>query len=538
MIRLTSTTALLLALFGTLTFAQNRGDTSQGNSENKALLDGFDEYVLRIMDAWHIPGLAVGVVHEGEVISVKAIGQRDLEREFPVTTETLFPIGSITKSFTAAGLGMLVDEGKLDWDEPVRRYLPDFRLHDEWVGSRVTIRDLLTHQTGVPRHGTIWWGEQQWLDEHVDRRDVLRALVHLHPTAGLRQQYQYSNENYIVAGLLFEAVADKTWEEFTQQRILDPLGMTSTHLHVRDVDPANNLAHGHYDLTGDGKFSRFGFHDEATGYYGGRAVGPAGSIVSNIPDMLKWLQFHLDHGRQGGQQLLSVESANELVRPLVQLPDVDPPEHVGGFYGMGFQVFADSARKKWVQHAGLLSNCTSFIGFMPAEKSGVVILTNWTDGFGSYLPLQAMGIDLKRRFLGQSHQDIIQRFRKIDVAERERFREKIHTLEARRRTGTTPTHPLDEYTGTYYHPTLQTLDVYLQEGELEFRFHGRTGTLSHYHYDTFVVKLARGTYLTTFHYDRTGQIDRMLINLEPDLDDFEFLRTGPSHVGNPGQTAN
>ena len=423
MARLTCTTILILALSGTRTFAQDSPGASQSSSESQGLLEGFDEYVQRIMDVWHIPGLAVGVIHEGEVVSVRAFGRRDFEGQLPVTTETLFPIGSITKSFTASGLGMLVDEGKLDWDEPVRQYLPKFRLHDEWAGSRVTVRDLLSHQTGVPRHGISWWGEQDWLDEHVDRRDVLRALVHFQPTAGLRQQYQYSNENYIVAGLLFEAVADKTWEQFTQQRILDPLGMTSTHLHIRDVDPAVELAHGHYDLTGEGEFSPFGFHDEATGYYGGRAIGPAGSIVSNVPDMLKWLQFHLAHGRRDGRQLLSVESANELVRPLVQLPDVDPPEHVGGFYGMGFQVFADSARKKWIQHAGLLSNCTSYIGFMPAEKSGVVVLTNWTDGFGSYSPLQAIGIDLKRRFMGQSPRDLIQRFREVDVAEREQFRE-------------------------------------------------------------------------------------------------------------------
>lgn len=482
------------------------------------LLDGFDQEVERVMRIWHIPGIAIGVVHDGKVIYVNAYGQRDLEKKLPVTPETLFPIGSITKSFTATGLGMLVDDGKLDLDAPLKGYLPEFRLKDELAGARATTRDLLTHRTGVPRHGMLCWGSQEWLDHYVSRQNILRALVHLEPTAGFREQHQYSNENYVVAGLLLEALGGKTWEEFTQARILDPLGMQATHLHIRDIASSVNLAPGHYDLNGEGKFKQM------SDGYRGRAIGPAGTLVSNVPDMLKWLLFHINHGKHKNQQLLSVKSAGELIRPQIQLPDVDPLNHVGVFYGMGFMVSADSARKKWIQHSGLLSNCTSLIGFMPADGDGVVILTNWTDGFGNYSPLQVLAGILKRRFLGQKPRDSIEEFRAIDVAVRELSKNEKLKRESQRRHGTAPSHPLKDYTGSYHHPAYQSFEVYLEKDRLQCRFHGRTGTLSHYHYDVFEAKIGLGSYFPIFQYDQTGKINRMVITLEPDVSEFEFVR--------------
>ena len=501
--------------------------TEQSESDVAApeLLDGFDEYVQRVMDTWHIPGMAIGIVHDGKVISVKAYGQRDLEKKLPVTTETLFPIGSNTKAFTATGLGMLVDDGVLDLDAPLRGYLPEFRLQDELAGARATTRDLLTHRTGVPGYGNLWWGSQDWLDQHISRNDVLRALVHLEPTAGFREKYQYSNENYIVAGLLFEALDGKTWEEFIQERILEPLEMQSTHLHIRDIDPSANLARGHWDLDGEGRFSQTGFYDKETGYYGGRALGPAGTIVSSLPDMLKWLLFHIDHGKHENQQLLSAKSARELIRPQIQLPDVDPLNHIGAFYGLGFLVSADSARKKWIQHTGLLSNCTSLIGFMPADRDGVVILTNWTDGFANYSPLQALAGNLKRRFLGQKPRDNIKFFREIDVAVRENYRKKELARESKRRLDTAPSLPLAEYTGTYSHPVFKSFEVYLEDGGLKCWYHGRPGTLSHFHYDVFTAKIRFGTYLPMFRMNRFGKIDRVVISGLPASNDIVFTRS-------------
>jgi CubicO group peptidase (beta-lactamase class C family) len=486
-------------------------------------LDGFEEYVDRVLKTWHIPGATIGVVRNGRVVYVKAFGDRHVAEKTPVTVDTLFPIGSITKSFTATGLGMLADDGKLDWDAPIRQYMPEFRLYDTMAEARTTTRDLLTHRTGVASNGMIWWGSQKWLDENMGRRDVLRAMVHLKPTVGFRTKHQYSNENYIIAGLLFEVLGGMTWEEFTETRVLAPLGMDATHLHIRDIAPSANLAHGHYDMNGKGDFSLSGFYDDQTGYYAGRVLGPAGTIVSNVHDMLKWLQFHINRGRHGKEQLLSVRSASELIRPQVQLPDVDPRDYVGAFYGMGFVVAADSARKKWVQHVGLLSNCTSLIGFMPAQRDGVIILTNWTDGFGSYSPLQAIVENLKRRFLGKDPKDYIGVFHSIDEGERKRSEKKKLKRKEQKISDTRPSHAIEDYVGVYEHPVFQSFEVYLSGGELRCRFHGREGAVTHYHYDIFEARLAFGSYLPHFKYNRQGEIDRMVIVLEASFGDIEFV---------------
>ena len=480
------------------------------------LLEGFDKYVEQVMRRWHIPGAAIGVVDNGKVIYVKAFGHRHAEEDTPVTTETLFPIGSNTKSFTATGLGMLVDDGKLEWDAPVRRYLPRFQLSDELAGARATTRDLLTHRTGVPGHIATFHATRKWLDAHLTRRKVMQGLAHIKPSAGFREKYQYNNEMYIITGLLFEATGNKTWEQFTQERILDPLGMKSTYLHYREVPPSSNIALGHIDRSGKGTYDSIGH------YTGSLALGPAGSMISNVPDMLTWLLFHVNRGRHKDRQLLSENSANQLVRPQVQLPDVDPPQHVGGFYGMGFMIFADSARRKWIQHAGNASDCTSLIGFVPAERDGMVILTNWANGM-SYSPLMAIALNLRRRLLNQSTRDYIETYYSIDTAQRESQRKELRMLEARRQPDTTPSHKLEEYAGHYYHPAFQLFEVFVEDGCLKYRFHGVTKELTHYHYDVFRVDLF-GARFATFRYNRFGTIDRVLLDFVPNVSEIEFVR--------------
>lgn len=482
-------------------------------------LKGFDDHVEKVMREWHIPGAAIGVLRDGKIVHIKAYGLRDTLGQLPVTTDTIFPIGSITKSFTATGLGMLADEGKLDWAKPVQHYLPEFRLHDEMASARANVVDLLTHRTGVPgQEGMIsCLGTREWLDKNVSRRDIMRSLVHIEPTSGFRAAYEYNNEMYAAAGLLFEALDNKTWEEFTQSRILDRLGMSSTYLHVRDVPASLDVAQGHYYVHLEDRLERAGIHES-------RAIGPAGTIASSVPDMLKWVLFHINRGRHEQQQLLSLDAADRLILPHVPLPDTNPRNHVGGFYGMGFMVFAESGRKKWVQHAGSISNCVSLVGFVPARRDGFVILTNWTDGLG-YVPLQAIAADLSNRFFGRDRKDIIKNFRKVDDAQWEQVRSVRESVRIQRQAGTKPSHKLPLYAGVYESRIYRSVEVSQLEGRLELSFHGTVGRLKHHHYDVFSTKIEHAIYHVTFLYNRkNGLIDRMLINMGPGADEVEFVR--------------
>src|SRR6185436_12651487 len=193
---------------------------------------GFDIFVEQAMKDWKVPGLALAVVKDGQIVYAKGYGYRDVKNGLKVTPETLFAIGSCSKAFTAAAIGILVDEGKLEWDKPVKTYLPDFMLWDEYASAHLTVRDLLTHQSGLPRHDLMWYGSP------LSRQEIFERLRYLEPSAPLHAKYQYNNLMFMTAGLLLERVAGLTWEEFVRQRIFAPLGMKNSNTSVVDAQKA------------------------------------------------------------------------------------------------------------------------------------------------------------------------------------------------------------------------------------------------------------------------------------------------------------
>jgi CubicO group peptidase (beta-lactamase class C family) len=198
--------------------AQQRGGARVTNT----LPDNLDTLIREAMDDWQVPGLALAVTRDGEGDWVKAYGLRDVEAGLPVTVETQFILCSVTKSFTALGLAMLVDEARLDWTKPVRDYLPEFRLHDAVATERVTTIDLLCHHTGLPRHDWLW------MPADISRTEMLAALRYLEPSKDIRAAYQYCNLGYVAAGMVAERISGQTWEDFTRDRIMKPLGMVHT----------------------------------------------------------------------------------------------------------------------------------------------------------------------------------------------------------------------------------------------------------------------------------------------------------------------
>ena len=285
-------------------------------------MEGFDPVVEDAMKRFDVPGLAIAVVKGKDVVYAKGFGFRDVEKQLPVTPDTLFAIGSSTKAFTAFVLGTLVDEGRVDWDTPVRTYIPWFKLYDPSASERITPRDLLTHRSGLPRHDLAWYNNND-----ITREEVVRRLAYLEPSADLREKFQYNNMMYLTAGYLAETLTGMTWEQAVRTRVLDPAGMTRTNFDVavseRDADAAQPYAKK------DDKVVKVPFRPIV-------APGPAGSINSTADDMARWAIVHLNGGKIGDVRVANASTVEEMHIPRMTTgatpdePEITPPDYALG----------------------------------------------------------------------------------------------------------------------------------------------------------------------------------------------------------------
>ncbi len=482
-------------------------------------LAGLDEYVEGVLKEWHVPGLALAVVKDGKVLLVKGYGQRDVEKKLPVTSKTLFAIGSISKSFTVVGLGMLVDEKKLDWDKPVRDYLPDFRLHEKVPGDRVTPRDLVAHRTGLPRHDALWYTTR------LTRRQLYERLRYLEPTRDLRQTWQYNNLMFLVAGMLQEKVSGQTWEVFTRRRILEPLGMTRTNLSVNDSQKGDDFALPYEERDGKVRWLPFRNID---------AVGPAGSINSSVEDMSRYLLFHLNRGKHNGKQLLSAGQVEEMhsaqmVIPLAVQKQLQFYKPGDSTYGLVL-VVSRHRSEVLVHHSGGIDGFIAYMALLPGKNIGVVALSNLSPRKVSMVP-QLITHEVLDRLLGQSGIDWRQRNRQQRNVIEKLAKVGKSKLEKERKSGTQPSHPLADLAGTYEHPAYGRLKVTVAGKDLELALEGATMLARHYHYDTFtVVERPDGPsemledHQLEFRTGKKGTVDRVEVEMQSGVARLTFQR--------------
>ena len=274
-----------------------------------AWLDGFDAEIEQVMDDWSVPGLAIAIVTDSSVVWSQGFGERNIEAGTPVTDRTLFAIGSTSKAFTAAGIGILHDEGKIDWSKPVQEYLPQFKMHSEFATEEMTPVDLMTHRSGLPGHDWLWYAAE------YSRESLFRRLRHLEPSASFRSTFQYQNLMYMTAGYLTGQVDGTTWEDFTRRRILDPLGMIRSTFSVETMQEADDYARPYEG----GRDSTF-----LVDYRNVDAMGPAGSINSSVSEMTAWIQLLLNDGHHGDAQLIDSTTVSQLMRPRIVLEDTRP----------------------------------------------------------------------------------------------------------------------------------------------------------------------------------------------------------------------
>jgi CubicO group peptidase (beta-lactamase class C family) len=479
--------------------------------------EGFDEYVAGVMREWKVPGVAVGVIRDGKVVLARGFGYRNVEKQMPVTSQTLMAIGSNSKSFTVTLLGILSDEGRLDWDAPVRTYLPDFELKDDVASKLMTPTDLVTHRSGLPRHDSLWYGRA------FSRKDLYQRLRYLEPSATFRQRYQYNNLMFMTAGYLIEQITQESWDASIKQRIFTPLGMTHSNTSVRDLAPSadHSLAY----MIRDGQVLAVPFRNID-------AVAPAGSINSNVDDMLRYVQMHIDQGAFEGKAIISKRFAVRMQSlhsaPALTL-DLDAPKYTEtGPAGYGLGVGVGSYRgHKLVNHGGGIDGFISSMSWMPDDRLGVVVLSNL--GGNNPVPgiIMANAYD---RLLGLTQVDGVSRARASIARARQREEDEQRKRAAERVPGTSPSHPLPDYAGAFEHPGYGTVTITPQGAGLSLKIDDFLTPFEHFHYDVFQsVKAAdapwiRGSARIAFTTGSAGKVDSVAIPLEPAVADVVFKR--------------
>jgi len=458
--------------------------------------------------AWGIPGVAVAVVQDGRVAYVGGAGRRDLGVGGEVTGRTVFSVGSATKAFTAAAIGMLVDEGAVKLDQPVRAYLPEFELFDEYAASHLTVRDLLAHRSGLERSDAVWYRSE------LGRQELMERLRFLRPGLGLRERFQYNNLMYMVAGRVVERVTGGTWEEFVRRRIFEPVGMTRSTFGTPD-DPDVATPHA-VDRNGA---------VIAVPRYDGWAVGPAISICSSADDMARWLQLLQGMGVFNGRRLLAEATVEEMFTPQMAISALGPRELPISSYGLGW--FVESYRGRlMVSHAGSIDGFYSLVVLLPSDQLGVVVLTNASQ----HRVPEVVSRWVVDRFLGLPEIDWNARL----TAQQERLREERRAAEAareaQRRAGTIPSVPAAALAGRYRHPAYGDMTVAEGEGGLVATFHGMTGPLEHFQDDVFLFKVEgwglREEFVVRFQYAVDGSVSSLLSTLQDGLPPEVFLRLG------------
>ncbi len=485
--RLALGTAAVLATGVTLQ-AQTRGRTGTAPAAR------LDAYTAQALTAWGLPGVAVAVIHNDSVVFAKGYGVRELGKTQPVTASTVFAIGSTSKAFTAASIAMLVGEGKVKWDDPVAKHLPEFQLYDPYVTRELTVRDLLTHRSGLTR------GDRLWANSGFTRDEVLRRVRYLKPTWSFRSAYGYQNIMFLAAGAVVERASGSTWDAFVRDRIFQPLGMTQS---VTSVTRLSTLA----DVATPHEWMDDAYRPVA--WLNIDNIGPAGSINSSVSDMAQWVRLHLGRGVYKGQRLLDsatvkeMQTANIVIRPSAQDERMYPMSNLSA-YGLGWSL-RDYYGRKMVSHGGAIRGMRAQVTLMPDARLGVVVLTNSPQ---SSFPtaIANAAVDL---YLGNPDRDwsalmlaAVKDAEARTIADRKK-------RESERVTGTSPSLAVARYAGVYADSMYGEVQVTEQSGKLALQFGPHyTSELAHWHFDTFESvpsDAVLGRFFVRFVVDASGK---------------------------------
>ncbi len=488
-----------------------------------------DAYVARVMKTFEVPGMALAIVKDGKLVAAKGYGVRRLGDSAPVNASTLFGIASNTKVFTAVALGLLVEEGKLDWDAPVIRYLPWFQMWDPYVTRELTVRDLLVHRSGLGLGaGDLLW----WPPSTYTRGEIARRLRFLPPATSFRTAYAYDNVLYLVAGEVIETVSGRSWEDFMAERILHKVGMAGSTVRYSAADNGGNVAATHARIEATVRPIQ-PFPSDNT--------NPAGGINSSAQDMGKWMLVLLNQGQLAdGSRLYSERTARELAQIVTPIAISEFPSELAARrmnfsgYGLGLGVH-DYRGNKVVTHTGGLPGYVSKVTLLPELQLGVAVLTNQESGEA----FNALTWRIVDDYLAAPATDWVEAYLRVRQRTQQTNAEKLKQAAATRAVSSRPSLPLEKYAGVYTDDWYGDVEIAPQDGRLTLRF-TRTpalaGDLEHWQFDTFIVRwrdreLRADAYVTfALHPDGSiAQARMQAVSPETDFSfDFHHLLLKPS----------
>ncbi|MCI0515776.1 serine hydrolase [candidate division KSB1 bacterium] len=482
-----------------------QAQTSGKENEIAKKLRGFDAYMEKLLKDWNAPGVGVGIVVEDKLVFAKGYGFRDYGKKLPFTANTLCPIASNSKLFTVVAAGMLVEEGKLTWDKPVRESAPSINFYNDALNNTVTLRDMLAHRTGITRHDAIWYKSD------FTRQELYERIKFLEPKEPLRVTFLYNNMMYAAAGYLIELQSGKSWEEFVQARIFTPLEMNHTVYTIADMRQQSDYGVPFTEKRDTTEIYQIPYYEETVG------VAPAGAIVSNIQDMSHWLIALMNAGKYADKQVLPPNVLKATLEPAIALPNTLGEtrgfwELVNRAYGMG----------RWIGvyrghllafHGGDIDGFHSQVSCMPQARIGVIVFVIGDHCASLY---NTVSYNVYERLLGLDQTPWSERW--LDV----RLKGKQANKAARAKAGadqvlnTKSSHPLADYVGNYAHPAYGILKIGLTDGQLQFDFHKMQLPLTHFHYDRFDTPDDEryGKWSVNFITNPQGDPDKVVMSLD------------------------
>ncbi|WP_339158620.1 serine hydrolase [Paenibacillus sp. FSL W8-0186] len=465
---------------------------------NSAVFKLISFWIEKLRKEWNIPGIAISVVQKNQVLFSSGFGERNMKEKLPVNTETLFPIASSTKPFTAMALSILLNEQNMDWDTPIKQYWPSFQMQDPYATDHLTLRDIACHRSGLPRHDMVLHNTT------LTREEISESLRFLDPSLPVRYVWQYSNIMYILIGFFIEQQTGMTWEEWVKNKIFEPLEMSSTLFSAESLQHLDNYAMP-YTAVGDGIIEIPLTNLDIQ--------GPAGSIISNVTDLSAWLSLLLNHGQTHGNSVISEAQLNEMLFPQIVVGPGEFPEIPYTFYGLGWFVEVYRGRKL-ISHGGNTTGFSTHISFMPDDDIGIVILANMEV---TQLP-ECIAYHMYDQILGLGPIDWNTRFK----VKNEQLRQALASMRNSDYSITDiddpePSYPISSYLGEFNHPAYGSAVVCEREGSLFLNYKDAELPLYHYNHNIFKVVDERNDaqFLIEFNVNEDGKCDYLNMPLEP-----------------------
>jgi CubicO group peptidase (beta-lactamase class C family) len=504
--RISATLLLLLA------FVTTHGQAPAFKKE----IPKVDQYIQQLMTEWEIAGSAVSVVYKDKVIFSKAYGYRDVANKLPATTKTMFGIASNSKLFTSMAAAMLHEEKKLDLDKPVRTYMPELHFATGELDEKLTLRDMLSHRSGVPRWDGVWAGSNYTLQEILDR------LPYMKPTMGFREGYLYNNNMYAAAGAVTAKVNGTTWEQMIQTKLFDPLEMKQSTFSFEAAAKKGEFSKDYLIGKVDKKLKEYEPDTHCDCW------APAAAIVSNVEELSNWMMAQINGGKFNGKSVIQPKAIAETIKPNnIASKELVYDELFYSLYGMG-RSSTDYKGHVMVSHGGVISGYRSTITMLPKDSIAIIVLTNTAQG-SSMANAAVYGIADRLLHLGESAWTT--KIKEV-IAKREKKSEReADSLRALKVKDTKPSHALADYVGTYEHKAYDKIIISMEGDHLRISHRMWNEPLQHFHYDQFwspeypdaSINYSLRIYKLNFMTNTAGKIDKIKTSVDGDPE-VEFVR--------------